>query len=72
MTEQCLRPAWEVRVVVLRSLLTAVEELTLLLLPHGGQRTARRNAWRAAAEISLPVGRIPPQIGGRIVFATER
>ncbi|MGF7237104.1 MAG: hypothetical protein ACQSGP_19400 [Frankia sp.] len=30
------------------SLRTALEEFTLLVLPHGGQRTARRNAWRAA------------------------
>jgi hypothetical protein len=38
----------EVRVAVITSLRTALEEFTLLLLPHGGQRTARRNAWRAA------------------------
>lgn len=30
------------------SLRTALEEFALLVLPHGGQRTARRNAWRAA------------------------
>jgi hypothetical protein len=30
------------------SLRSLLEEMTLLLLPHGGQRTARRNAWRAA------------------------
>ncbi|WP_322763137.1 hypothetical protein [Frankia sp. Cr2] len=67
---------------MLRSLLTAVEELTLLLLPHGGQRTARRNAWRAAvdlhvgvdqhAETPLTVSRIPPQTGGRLAVAAER
>jgi hypothetical protein len=69
-------------VVVLRSLLTAAEELTLLLLPHGGQRTARRNAWRAAADLqvhahqytgtALTIARIPPQTGGRLAIATER
>ncbi|WP_131747517.1 hypothetical protein [Frankia sp. Cppng1_Ct_nod] len=67
--------------VVLRSLLTAIEELTLLLLPHGGQRTARRNAWRAAADLHVgsdqhtdtpwTVARIPPQTGVRMTVATE-
>lgn len=33
---------------MMTSLRSLLEELTLLLLPHGGQRTARRNAWRAA------------------------
>ncbi|MCM3884858.1 hypothetical protein [Frankia sp. R82] len=36
---------------MLRSLLSALEEATLLLLPQGGQKTARRNAWRAAADL---------------------
>lgn len=41
---------------MIRSLLTAMEELTLLVLPHGGQRTARRNAWRAAADLHVTGG----------------
>jgi hypothetical protein len=61
----------------MRTLLTALEELTLLLLPHGGQRTARRNARRASADLyvgnrqasDLPprTGRIPAQSAQRIV-----
>ncbi|CUU60110.1 hypothetical protein Ga0074812_13552 [Parafrankia irregularis] len=39
-----------------RSLLTALEELTLLVLPHGGQRTARHNAWRAATDLHVTTG----------------
>ncbi|WP_131767915.1 hypothetical protein [Candidatus Protofrankia californiensis] len=68
--------------ILLKSLLTAVEELTLLLLPHGGQRTARRNAWRAAADLQVGAGqhaeaswkivRSRPQTGGRMAIATER
>ncbi len=41
---------------MIHSLLTALEELTLLVLPHGGQKTARRNAWRAAADLHVPGG----------------
>ncbi|AEH10531.1 MULTISPECIES: hypothetical protein [Protofrankia] len=68
--------------ILLKSLLTAAEELTLLLLPHGGQRTARRNAWRAAADLQVGAGRhgepswkvvraVPPT-AGRVAIATER
>ncbi|MEX5713118.1 hypothetical protein AB1484_33975, partial [Parafrankia sp. FMc6] len=39
-----------------RSLLSALEELTLLVLPHGGQRTARHNAWRAATDLHVTTG----------------
>ncbi|MDT3446793.1 MULTISPECIES: hypothetical protein [unclassified Pseudofrankia] len=39
-----------------RSLLSTLEELTLLVLPHGGQRTARRNAWRAATDLHVTSG----------------
>ncbi|MBL7497890.1 hypothetical protein I6A84_13410 [Frankia sp. CNm7] len=39
-----------------RSLLANLEELTLLILPHGGQRTARRNAWRAATDLHVTSG----------------
>jgi hypothetical protein len=46
----------EVGRTVFRSLLSALEELTLLVLPHGGQRTARRNAWRAAADFDMTAG----------------
>lgn len=41
---------------MIRSLFTAMEELTLLVLPHGGQRTSRRNAWRAAADLHVTGG----------------
>ncbi|MCK9904647.1 hypothetical protein MXD63_31975, partial [Frankia sp. Cpl3] len=41
---------------MLRSLLNALEELTLLVLPHGGQRTARHNAWRAATDLHVTTG----------------
>jgi hypothetical protein len=41
---------------VIRSLLSTLEELTLLVLPHGGQRTARRNAWRAATDLHVTSG----------------
>jgi hypothetical protein len=41
---------------VFRSLLSTLEELTLLVLPHGGQRTARRNAWRAATDLHVTSG----------------
>jgi hypothetical protein len=41
---------------VLRSLLSVFEEATLLVLPHGGQKTARRNAWRAAADLHVTSG----------------
>jgi hypothetical protein len=41
---------------VFRSLLSTLEELTLLVLPHGGQRTARRNAWRAATDLHVTAG----------------
>jgi hypothetical protein len=41
---------------VFRSLLSSLEELTLLVLPHGGQRTARRNAWRAATDLHVTSG----------------
>ncbi|WP_250287130.1 MULTISPECIES: hypothetical protein [unclassified Frankia] len=68
--------------ILLKSLLTAVEEVTLLLLPHGGQRTARRNAWRAAADLQVGAGRhgeagwkvvrTRPQGTGRVAIATER
>ncbi|MCK9877774.1 hypothetical protein MXD59_18675 [Frankia sp. Ag45/Mut15] len=36
---------------MIRSLLSVLEEATLLVLPQGGQKTARRNAWRAAADL---------------------
>ncbi|ADP79809.1 hypothetical protein FraEuI1c_1753 [Pseudofrankia inefficax] len=39
-----------------RSMLSTLEELTLLILPHGGQRTARRNAWRAATDLHVTSG----------------
>lgn len=39
-----------------RSLVYTLEELTLLILPHGGQRTARRNAWRAATDLHVTSG----------------
>jgi hypothetical protein len=38
---------------VLRSLFSVLEEVTLLVLPHGGQKTARRNAWKAAASLHV-------------------
>ncbi|MCK9897449.1 hypothetical protein [Frankia sp. AgB32] len=38
---------------MLRSLLGVLEDATLLVLPHGGQKTARRNAWRAAADLHV-------------------
>lgn len=41
---------------MLRSLLSVLEEVTLLVLPHGGQRTARRNAWRAATDLHVTTG----------------
>jgi hypothetical protein len=41
---------------VFRSLLSTFEELALLILPHGGQRTARRNAWRAATDLHVTSG----------------
>ncbi|MCM3923668.1 hypothetical protein ND748_18605 [Frankia sp. AiPs1] len=41
---------------MLRSLLSVFEEATLLVLPHGGQKTARRNAWRAAADLHVTSG----------------
>ncbi|CAJ63798.1 MULTISPECIES: hypothetical protein [Frankia] len=41
---------------MLRSLLSVLEEATLLVLPHGGQKTARRNAWRAAADLHVTSG----------------
>ncbi|EIV96471.1 hypothetical protein [Frankia sp. QA3] len=41
---------------MLRSLLSVLEEATLLVLPHGGQKTARRNAWRAAADLHVTTG----------------
>lgn len=41
---------------MLHSLLNALEELTLLVLPHGGQRTARHNAWRAATDLHVTTG----------------
>ena len=41
---------------MIRSLLSTLEELTLLVLPHGGQRTARRNAWRAATDLHVTAG----------------
>ncbi len=41
---------------MLRSLLSVIEEATLLVLPHGGQKTARRNAWRAAADLHVTSG----------------
>ena len=41
---------------MLRSLLSTLEELTLLVAPHGGQRTARRNAWRAATDLHVTSG----------------
>ncbi|WP_241830223.1 hypothetical protein [Parafrankia colletiae] len=50
------RPRREVVDTVLRSLLNALEELTLLVLPHGGQRTARHNAWRAATDLHVTTG----------------
>jgi hypothetical protein len=35
-----------------------LQDLTLVVLPHGGQRSARRNAWSAmAADASLARGR---------------
>jgi hypothetical protein len=37
-------------------MLSTLEELTLLILPHGGQRTARRNAWRAATDLHVTSG----------------
>jgi hypothetical protein len=46
----------EVGCIVFRSLLSILEELTLLILPHGGQKTARRNAWRAAADFHVTAG----------------
>ena len=50
------RPRREVVHTVFRSVLSALEELTLLVLPHGGQRTARRNAWRAATDLHVTSG----------------
>ncbi|CAO5240634.1 hypothetical protein [Frankia sp. AgKG'84/4] len=38
---------------MLRSLLGVLEDAALLVLPHGGQKTARRNAWRAAADLHV-------------------
>ncbi|SNQ48918.1 conserved hypothetical protein [Frankia canadensis] len=38
---------------MLRSLFSVLEEVTLLVLPHGGQKTARRNAWKAAASLHV-------------------
>ncbi|TFE33511.1 hypothetical protein E0F15_05840 [Frankia sp. B2] len=52
----CPRPCREVVPIVLRSLLSVLEEVTLLLLPHGGQKTARRNAWRAATDLHVTTG----------------
>ena len=35
-----------------------LQDLTLVLLPHGGQRSARRNAWAAmSADAALARGR---------------
>jgi hypothetical protein len=48
--------AREVVPIVLRSLLSVFEEVTLLVLPHGGQKTARRNAWRAATDLHVTTG----------------
>jgi hypothetical protein len=76
------RPHWEVVPTVFRSLLSTVEELTLLILPHGGQRTARRNAWRAAADLhvtsgyrwtdSAAVPALPAQASARPAAAAHR
>jgi hypothetical protein len=60
------RPHREVGRTVFRSLLSAFEELTLLVLPHGGQRTARRNAWRAAADFHVTAGYRWADTGPRI------
>jgi hypothetical protein len=52
---------------VFRSLFGLAEELTLLVLPHGGQRTARRNAWRAATDLHVEPAAIDPRIIAHLV-----
>ncbi len=42
--------------MLLGALVSAVENLVLVVLPHGGQRHARRNAWLAIVERSAPCG----------------
>lgn len=37
---------------------SAVQNLVLVALPHGGQRQARRNAWLATVEDSPPRGHL--------------
>src|SRR4051812_35750984 len=50
------RPRREGKPAVFRSVLATLEEVPLLILPHGGQRTARRNAWRAATDLHVTSG----------------
>jgi hypothetical protein len=52
---------------VLRSLFSLAEELTLLVLPHGGQRTARRNAWRAATDLYVQPAPVDSRVIARLL-----
>lgn len=64
---------------MIRTLFTLVEEFTLLVLPHGGQRRARRNAWRAAADLYVEpstaelraIARLLPQPPRRMAVGAE-
>lgn len=44
--------------ILLGALVSVVENLVLVALPHGGQRQARRNAWLATIEGSALRGHL--------------
>jgi len=51
----------------MKSLFRLAEELTLLVLPHGGQRRSRRNAWRAASDLREQPTAIDPHLIARLL-----